>query len=210
MYLYLIRHGQTYGNAERFVQGWSDVDLTELGKSQAARAGMLIKDIEFEKIFCSDLQRTRTTASIVFGEDAELTFDERLRELNNTVLAGNKLSELTEIYGDKITRAARSLDYSYFGGESALQLMARAADFLTDLGKLTEDKSYKDKRFAAVTHGGVIHAMLSYILENRLDSRNIAISNGSITVLKCSAGKWTVRLVNYVDELVETDEKPLY
>lgn len=210
MYLYLIRHGQTYGNAERFVQGWSDVDLTELGKSQAARAGMLIKDIEFEKIFCSDLQRTRTTASIVFGEDAELTFDERLRELNNTVLAGNKLSELTEIYGDKITRAARSLDYSYFGGESALQLMARAADFLTDLGKLTEDKSYKDKRFAAVTHGGVIHAMLSYILENRLDSRNIAISNGSITVLKCSAGKWTVRLVNYVGELVETDEKPLY
>lgn len=210
MYLYLIRHGQTYGNAERFVQGWSDVDLTELGKSQAARAGMLIKDIEFEKIFCSDLQRTRTTASIVFGEDAELTFDERLRELNNTVLAGNKLSELTEIYGDKITRAARSLDYSYFGGESALQLMARAADFLTDLGKLTEDKSYKDKRFAAVTHGGVIHAMLSYILENRLDSRNIAISNGSITVLKCSAGKWTIRLVNYVGELVETDEKPLY
>lgn len=210
MYLYLIRHGQTYGNAERFVQGWSDVDLTELGRSQAAHAGMLIKDIEFEKIFCSDLQRTRTTASIVFGEDAELTFDERLRELNNTVLAGNKLSELTEIYGDKITRAARSLDYSYFGGESALQLMARAADFLTDLGKLTEDKSYKDKRFAAVTHGGVIHAMLSYILENRLDSRNIAISNGSITVLKCSAGKWTVRLVNYVDELVETDEKPLY
>ncbi len=210
MYLYLIRHGQTYGNAERFVQGWSDVDLTELGRSQAARAGMLIKDIEFEKIFCSDLQRTRTTASIVFGEDAELTFDERLRELNNTVLAGNKLSELTEIYGDKITRAARSLDYSYFGGESALQLMARAADFLTDLGKLTEDKSYKDKRFAAVTHGGVIHAMLSYILENRLDSRNIAISNGSITVLKCSAGKWTIRLVNYVGELVETDEKPLY
>lgn len=210
MYLYLIRHGQTYGNAERFVQGWSDVDLTELGRSQAARAGMLIKDIEFEKIFCSDLQRTRTTASIVFGEDVELTFDERLRELNNTVLAGNKLSELTEIYGDKITRAARSLDYSYFGGESALQLMARAADFLTDLGKLTEDKSYKDKRFAAVTHGGVIHAMLSYILENRLDSRNIAISNGSITVLKCSAGKWTIRLVNYVGELVETDEKPLY
>lgn len=210
MYLYLIRHGQTYGNAERIVQGWTDVDLTELGRAQAARAGMLVKGIEFERIFCSDLQRTRTTAAIAFGENAELTFDERLRELNNTVLAGKKLSELTEIYGDKVTRASRSLDYSYFGGESALQLMARAADFLTELGKLAEDKSYKDKRFAAVTHGGVIHAMLSYILENRLDSRNLTISNGSVTVLKFSAGKWTVRLVNYVGALVETDEKPIY
>lgn len=210
MYLYLVRHGQTYGNAEKFVQGWTDVDLTELGRSQAARAGELLKDLKFEKIFCSDLQRTRTTASIVFGDEAELTFDERLRELNNTVIANRKLSELAKEYGDKITKAARTLDYSYFGGESALQLMARAADFLTELGRLSENEYYKDKNFAAVTHGGVIHAMMSYIVECRLDSRNIAISNGSVTVLKCSNGKWTVRYVNYVGSLSETEDKPLF
>jgi len=42
-YLVLIRHGQSIWNLEKRFTGWVDVDLTDNGKSEAAKAGALIK-----------------------------------------------------------------------------------------------------------------------------------------------------------------------
>ena len=42
-YLILVRHGQSKWNLEKKFTGWVDIDLTENGKSEAKKAGELIK-----------------------------------------------------------------------------------------------------------------------------------------------------------------------
>ena len=42
-HLILVRHGQSVWNLEKKFTGWVDVDLTENGKSEAKKAGGLIK-----------------------------------------------------------------------------------------------------------------------------------------------------------------------
>ena len=47
-YLILVRHGQSLWNLEKKFTGWVDVDLTENGKSEAKKAGQLIKKEQIE------------------------------------------------------------------------------------------------------------------------------------------------------------------
>ena len=42
-FLILVRHGQSIWNLEKKFTGWVDVDLTEVGKLEAEKAGSLIK-----------------------------------------------------------------------------------------------------------------------------------------------------------------------
>ncbi|RZK91006.1 MAG: phosphoglyceromutase, partial [Hymenobacter sp.] len=41
--LVLLRHGESVWNQENRFTGWTDVDLSELGKQQAAHAGQLLQ-----------------------------------------------------------------------------------------------------------------------------------------------------------------------
>ena len=43
-FLILVRHGQSTWNLEKKFTGWVDVDLTDTGKSEAKKAGFLIKE----------------------------------------------------------------------------------------------------------------------------------------------------------------------
>ena len=42
-FLILVRHGQSIWNLEKRFTGWVDVDLSEQGKLEAERAGILLK-----------------------------------------------------------------------------------------------------------------------------------------------------------------------
>ena len=53
-YLILVRHGQSVWNLEKKFTGWVDVDLTENGKSEAKKAGQLIKQENIELIIFSE------------------------------------------------------------------------------------------------------------------------------------------------------------
>lgn len=46
--LVLLRHGQSTWNLDNRFTGWTDVDLTEQGRQEAARAGKLLKEEGFE------------------------------------------------------------------------------------------------------------------------------------------------------------------
>ena len=57
MELYIVRHGKTYWNNERKIQGWADIDLTEEGRRVACESAEGMKDIPFDHIFSSPLKR---------------------------------------------------------------------------------------------------------------------------------------------------------
>ncbi len=65
--LYLVRHGQTPYNAERRLQGQTDIPLSETGRGQARALGERLKNegARFDALYCSRLKRARETASIV-------------------------------------------------------------------------------------------------------------------------------------------------
>ena len=70
--LILVRHGQSIWNVENLFTGWVDVDLTDQGRAEAARAG---RDIAAEKLlpdvaFTSVLKRAvRTLWAVLDGTD---------------------------------------------------------------------------------------------------------------------------------------------
>ena len=72
--LVLLRHGQSTWNLEKRFTGWADVDLTERGEAEAARAGELIKDanIALDRCFASVLTRAIRTADLALSEAGQL------------------------------------------------------------------------------------------------------------------------------------------
>ena len=62
-FLILVRHGQSTWNLEKKFTGWVDVDITETGKSEAKKAGQLIKEQNL-KIFCCNFVKIYKIISI--------------------------------------------------------------------------------------------------------------------------------------------------
>ena len=113
----LIRHGQSTWNNENKFTGWTDVDLTELGKQEAANAGKLLKKegFSFDKAYTSYLKRAVKTLNIVLDEmdldwiPVEKTW--RLNEKSYGTLQGLNKAETAEKYGeDQVLIWRRSYD----------------------------------------------------------------------------------------------------
>ena len=78
MQIYLIRHGQTAGNALRRYIGSTDQPLTPEGAEGAKAAGARRS---VQSVFVTPLVRTQQTACILFP-DAEQTVVPALREMD--------------------------------------------------------------------------------------------------------------------------------
>jgi 2,3-bisphosphoglycerate-dependent phosphoglycerate mutase len=65
--LILLRHGQSDWNLKNLFTGWTDVDLTELGRQEALEAGRLIQaeGLDFDIAYTSVLKRAIRTLWIV-------------------------------------------------------------------------------------------------------------------------------------------------
>jgi 2,3-bisphosphoglycerate-dependent phosphoglycerate mutase len=68
--LVLLRHGESVWNKENRFTGWTDVDLTEQGRSEARKAGQLLKadGFAFDVAFTSVLKRAIRTLWIALDE----------------------------------------------------------------------------------------------------------------------------------------------
>ncbi len=83
--LLLVRHGQSIWNVENLFTGWHDVDLSELGRQEAAQAGRELMREKFEPhiAFTSVLKRAiRTLWLILDTTDRMWTPVERNWRLN--------------------------------------------------------------------------------------------------------------------------------
>ena len=68
--LILVRHGQSIWNVENLFTGWTDVDLSELGRAEAAQAGreLLRERLAVDIAFTSVLKRAIRTLWIMLDE----------------------------------------------------------------------------------------------------------------------------------------------
>ncbi len=67
--LVLLRHGESEWNARNLFTGWVDVDLSDTGRAEAARAAELLREagIEPDVLHTSVLRRAIRTAQITLG-----------------------------------------------------------------------------------------------------------------------------------------------
>ena len=68
--LVLLRHGESAWNLANRFTGWTDVDLTEAGRSQARAAGTRLREggFDFDVAFTSVLKRAIRTLWIALDE----------------------------------------------------------------------------------------------------------------------------------------------
>ena len=105
--LVLVRHGQSTWNLENLFTGWTDVDLTEQGRAEAASAGRLLRQegFTFDIAYTSVLKRAIRTLWMVLDEmdlmwiPVERSW--RLNERHYGALQGLNKAETVEEYGEE-------------------------------------------------------------------------------------------------------------
>lgn len=99
--IYLIRHGESLGNAMVMFLGHTDLDLSELGYKQAFATAKALSDVHFDKIYSSDLIRAYNTAlPHAKMRGLEVESRENLREVYVGAWEGKRCSEISEKYGN--------------------------------------------------------------------------------------------------------------
>ena len=115
--LVLLRHGQSTWNLENRFTGWKDVGLTDLGRSEAQRAGALMRDagFQFDRTHTSFLKRAILTHQVALEEMDQLWLpverDWRLNERHYGALQGLNKKDTAELHGaDQVFQWRRSYD----------------------------------------------------------------------------------------------------
>ena len=105
--LILLRHGQSEWNAKNLFTGWVDVDLTEQGRQEAERGGLMLAEhgLHPEVLHTSLLRRAIRTAEIALHA-AERSWIPvrrhwRLNERHYGALQGKNKAETLEQFGEK-------------------------------------------------------------------------------------------------------------
>jgi len=185
-YLYLVRHGTTGSARDGRYLGSTDAPLDAVGRRQVeALAELLRTRRKCGRCVCSPLRRAAQTAEILrSATGCVLEVDADLREIDFGRWEGKTFSEIQDSSPEEVERWARlAPDFAFPGGESLsnfLDRVGRAAD------RLAADPA---ETILAVTHGGVIKAMLCRLLG--LEPRRYVvfeIAPASLTVVRLFEG----------------------
>lgn len=174
MRIYLVRHGQTEWNREKRIQGSIDQPLNLRGEMQAHRLGRQLKEIPFDQIYSSPLSRARQTAEILTQHfPGKIELDPILRENHFGAAEGMTREEYFQSFATQIAEVEaipfpqRAHHKVVPDAESLAEVATRVLPFLH---RVVQEG--KGKNLLAVTHGGVIRALLIALFEIEYDVEN--------------------------------------
>jgi len=175
MEVYVLRHGETTGNALRIMDGRTDVPLTEKGEEQAKKAGEILRGVPFTRLYCSPLSRTRRTMELALGRKAEFIAEPRLIERDCGSLVGRSFDDVDRdtywnYYRDgKVRETAEPLS----------SLFLRVYIFLDELKTLP-----KDEIVLLSTHLGVTRAIHCYLHGIPEDGALLPLGLGNAEIMR--------------------------
>lgn len=190
--LVLIRHGESDWNRENRFTGWTDVDLSETGISEAKAAGKLLKQegYFFDIAFNSVLKRAIKTLNIVLEEMDQLWLPVikswRLNERHYGALQGLNKAETAAQHGEEqVTIWRRSYDVPppaltkddprYPGNDPRYSNLSAKELPVTECLKDTVERFLplwkkeiaplikKGKRVVIAAHGNSLRALVKYL-----------------------------------------------
>ncbi|MCB9017577.1 MAG: histidine phosphatase family protein [Paludibacteraceae bacterium] len=190
--LYITRHGQTFWNKERRMQGQSNSDLTPLGEKQAVALGKRMKDIELDGIYSSSAPRALQTALLIRGNrPLDIIQEDDLREMYLGSWQGRLTSEV-EMEDPEMTDNFWHHPEKYIrdDAESYLQLKERAGKKIEEIAA-----GNKNKSILVVTHGVVMKALRSYFQNQPISEiANYPKSpmSTSLSIVEKRDGAWNI------------------
>jgi len=188
----LVRHGESQWNKENRFTGWTDVDLSERGVSEAISAGKTLKKegYVFDIAYTSVLRRAIRTLYYVLDELDQLWIPVakswRLNERHYGALQGLNKAETAAKFGDeqvKVWRRSYDVpppaltpeDARYPGKDPRYGSLTRNELPLTESLKLTVDRFLpywhktiapailEGKRVVVAAHGNSLRALVKYL-----------------------------------------------
>jgi broad specificity phosphatase PhoE len=194
--LILVRHGETYWNKERRVQGGdSDIELNNTGSEQARKLAAFLENESITTILSSPMQRTIATAKIIASQhQLPVEIDQGLRELKFGELEGMPVSNLSTTFSQFLMqwwqdRGATKLP----NGESLIELQQRAWKVIEGLLE-----KYNDGTVVVVSHYFVILAIIFKALNLPLDCfTKFKVDPGGVSILEFR--DFGARLVTFND-----------
>ena len=195
--LYIVRHGETEWNVIKRFQGQLNTPLTEKGMEKLGETGKKLKNILFDQVYTSELERTVNSAEIILNEN---------RGYKNKKMELKKLAELNEVYfgvWQGLTYEVVFLKYpeeadNYFynvknynaENVEAENLKDALERFLKGINKILN--RHKSGNILVVTHGTVFEMFINYV-ENKsifdIDERTL-MGNGDYKIFSYEDGKF--------------------
>jgi len=158
MKIYLVRHTQTNYNVLKLANTdpTVDVHLSDEGIRQAENLAELLKSIEYDAVYISELPRTRQTAAIIDKyHNKEFFVDGRIND-NKTGFESKPVEE----FMNAVENAEDPWNQRFSDGESLNEAAERARNFIDEL------KTRNHQAVLIVTHGFITQAIFGY-LENK-------------------------------------------
>lgn len=180
MHLYVVRHGETWANAEQRYLGSLDPGLTELGRQQAEALGEHLPK-NLDALVVSPRIRATETASIL-NERLKLPVEIMVffRERDVGVFEGLTQAEARERYPQLWSQnITRRWDAGPTGGESISDVVKRVRSGLAELVS-----KYSSNTVLLVAHGFVAKVIRALAKEDFSDFYDWQLSNGHMLVLE--------------------------
>ncbi len=170
-----VRHGQSVYNQEYRFYGWSDPELTDLGREQASEAAAKIRDyITPDRVICSDLKRAYDTAlPIARVFDLEPVKFEGLREIKNGDWEAIKVDDVKKKYPELFKQfLVEQKTFTFPNGENYFDVYKRARKVFDEQLELCDS-------MILVAHYGVIDSLLSGIFFGNPTSKNAFLARNA-------------------------------
>ena len=192
--IFLVRHGMTFWNGERKIQGNTDIELAPEGIAQAKLLAENFPVENISAVYSSDLKRAKVTAEIL-AERLNLPVQtvKNLRETNFGDWEGKKLSELEKADPLNYERFFRNPEeLRVANAETFEQLQIRAVDAVKKIIAV-----HPDENIVIVAHGAINRTILCYILEMPLKRMwTLSQFNTALNIIRFEDGFFTVDLIN--------------
>ncbi len=159
--LFLIRHGATVLTAEDRFAGSTDVELSDIGRAQAAALARRLADDHLTAVYASPLRRTVATASIVAQPHAlKPILRDGLREIDHGRWEGLRRVDVETEYAKEYADWEEDpYIFAPAGGESGISVLARALPVIREI-VLEHD----GENVAVVSHKATIRLLISSLL----------------------------------------------
>ena len=200
--LYIVRHGETEWNVIKRFQGQLNTPLTEKGMEKLRKTGKKLKNILFDQVYTSELERTVNSAEIILNENRgyknkkmELKKLAELNEVHFGVWQGLKYEEVFLKYPEEANNyfynvknyKAENVKAENVKAENLKGALER---FLRGINKILS--SHKSGNILVVTHGTVFEMFINYVGNSSIfdiDERTL-IGNGDYKIFSYEDGKF--------------------
>ena len=181
--LVLLRHGQTDWNLTHRYQGLTDIPLNTTGEQQARNVNEKLRQFHFDAVYCSDLDRAKTTAKLALKDIfpyEKIKFDRRIRERGFGIYEGGPYDK-DKMPADYVKDMNEDPEgFSFPEGESLLDVEKRVRPFFDEIME-----KHPNETVLLVAHGSLL-SIVRFIADNEpvIEKNRKRLQNAEPVVLQ--------------------------